>query len=156
MRGAVGAGLVLAIGLIGCTDNRGGAKHADAKICTPFAVQSAASDPAAAAQAAAGGDAAAFDDCLHRWGYRLARAEGDRADLVAQATVAACTPILSRWNQTTLTAQPQGQPQGQSDTATSLVTGRANNTPGDRYEMAQAKALFYVVQARAGNCAPPP
>jgi hypothetical protein len=146
---------VLALALVaGCADNERGGR-ADAKICTPFAAQPAnAADPAAAAAAAAapGGEAAAFDDCLHRWAYRLARSEDDRADFVAQATVAACQPLLARWNQATLGAQPPGTP----DSAVSLVTGRTNNTPADRFEGAQSKALFYVVQARAGNCAPPP
>ena len=38
----------------------------------------------------------------------------------------------------------------------SLVTGEPSTTLADRYQSAQSKALFYVVQARAGNCAPPP
>ena len=42
------------------------------------------------------------------------------------------------------------------DSAISLVTGEPSTTLADRYQSAQSKALFYVVQARAGNCAPPP
>lgn len=152
MRATVVTGLVLAFGVAaaGCADNRTGGRRADSRICTPFAAQGTAPADPTAVTATPGGDAAAFDDCLHRWGYRLAKSD-DQADVVAQAVIAACTPILSRWNQTTLSAQPPGTP----DTAVSLVTGQTGNTPADRYDMGQAKALFYVVQARAGNCAAP-
>ena len=151
MRAKIVGGLVLAMGLsaAGCADRNGG--RADSRICTPFAVQTAANatDPAAVT-AAPGGEAGAFDDCLHRWGYRLAKSADSAAD-VAGAVMAACTPVLSRWNQSTL----NGQPPGTADTALGLVTGKASNTPEDRYDMGRAKALFYVVQGRAGNCAAP-
>jgi hypothetical protein len=125
-------------------------------ICTPFRAQggaAAAPDPAsvdAVATPALTGDAAAFDDCLHRWGYRLAKSD-DLAETVAGAVVAACAPALARWNSATV-AQPSTGP----DQAISLVTGEPSTTLADRYQSAQSKALFYVVQARAGNCAPPP
>ena len=145
---------VLALVLVAagaCSGSPGSA--ANGKICSPFPVQPPAStDPAAVTAATAGGDAVALDDCLHRWGYRLARSP-DTAEVVGKAVAAACSPVLSRWNQTSVTAQPAATPE--SDQAVSLVTGKLNNTPTDRYEMAEAKALFYVVQARAGNCAAP-
>lgn len=151
------AGLaVLACVLVGVSacdrddDDRGGSGVAG--ICTPFAAPTpAATDPTAVQPVPGGGDAAAFDDCLHRWGYRLARAEDTSADAAGAATVTACAPVLARWNQATL-AQPTAGP----DTAVSLVTGESAGTLTDRYQSAQEKALFYVVQARAGNCAPPP
>jgi hypothetical protein len=143
-----GLALIL-VAAAGCAE-RARMGGADAKICSPFTAQPAATTDPAAVTAASGGDGAALDDCLHRWGYRLARSHEDQADQVAQAVVAACSPVLSRWNQSSL-ALPQTGP----DSAVSLVTGKTNNTPGDRYEMSQAKALFYVVQARAGNCAAP-
>ncbi len=152
MRAGQIGGLLLAFGVTaagGADRTRGGEHTADARICSPFAAQPAGSTDPAGVAAAPGGDAGALDDCMHRWGYRLARSD-DRADLVAQAVVAACTPVLSRWNQSTL-----NQPQPGPDTAISLVTGKTNNTPADRFEMSQAKALFYVVQARAGHCAAP-
>jgi hypothetical protein len=139
-------GLLLAIGLTaaGCSNPEPGmGRTANAKVCSPFAPQAAGVDPAI------GSDAVALDDCMHRWGYRLAKSK-DGADLVAQAVVAACSPVLERWNQSTL-AQPQAGP----DSAASLVTGKTNNTPAARFEGSQSKALFYVVQARAGNCAAP-
>ena len=143
---------IVALGLAaaGCADNaHPGARAADGKICSPFAAQPTATTDPAGVSTPTGGDAAALDDCLHRWGYRLARSN-DRADLAGQAVVAACAPVLERWNQTSL-----GQNQPGPDSAVSLVTGKTNNTPGDRFESAQSKALFYVVQARAGNCAAP-
>lgn len=133
-------------------------ERADATICTPFAAAPAApADPTAVAPAAGplAGEAAVFDDCLHRWAYRLARADDDSADVVAQATVAACAPALANWNQITLTQAPATGAAG-GDTAVSLVTGDTATTVADRYDRAQNKALFYVVQARAGRCALPP
>ncbi|OYX30450.1 MAG: hypothetical protein B7Y99_11665 [Caulobacterales bacterium 32-69-10] len=81
----------------------------------------------------------------------MANADDTAAIDVADAVMAACTPALSRWNQSTLAAQPAGT----SDSAVSLVTGKIGTTPEDRYEMGRGKALFYVVQGRAGNCAAP-
>lgn len=126
--------------------------RADSSICTPFTAPAAATDPSNVASVAVpgGGDASAFDDCLHRWAYRLARSD-DPADVVGQATVAACAPALSRWNASTMSGPTVGP-----DSAVSLITGETGTTIGERYGMAQSKALFYVVQARAGNCAPPP
>lgn len=156
---AMGALCVLVLGTTAaCADREdddGGRRGvADAGICTPFnTAQTAATDPTgvAAPVTPGGTEAAAFDDCLHRWGYRLARSD-DAADLAAQAAVAVCAPVLARWNQSSLAVvAPRA-----SDSAVSLVTGQTNNTAADRYDMAQGKALFYVVQARAGNCAPPP
>jgi hypothetical protein len=140
--------LALSVAAAGCADNT---RRADNKICTPFPTQPAsnAADPAAVVPAP-GGEQAAFDDCLHRWAYRLARS-GDDAENVGKAVMAACSPVLSRWNQATVAAQPAGTP----DSAVSLVTGKESNTPADRFDMGQAKALFYVVQARAGNCRAP-
>jgi hypothetical protein len=137
--------------LSACADRDTGGR-ADAGTCSPFAAAVATpAGPAGVAPAAAGGEAAAFDDCLHRWGYRLARADEDAADLVATAVVSACAPALVAWNQTTL-----GQAQTGPDEAISLVSGETSSTIADRYDSAQSKALFYVVQARAGNCAVPP
>jgi len=124
-----------------------------AEICTPFVDQATTpTDPSAVAGATVPGgpEAAAFDDCLHRWGYRLALS-ADPADLVAAATLAACAPVLSRWNQATL-----AQTQAGDDSAVSLVTGETTDTLTDRYQSAHSKALFYVIQGRAGGCDPPP
>ena len=129
-----------ALALGGC-ENRNDRTMASAgnAICKPFAT----------ATAPVGADAAAvIDDCLHRWGYTLARST-DGADMVAQAVMAACTAPLSRWNQQTLAAGAA------APEAPSLITGE-NTTPiAAHSEFAHGRALFYVVQARAGKCPAP-
>jgi hypothetical protein len=147
-----------ALGLLAACDNPDADRGAAARVCTPFAEAPAAgaAAPGQVAPAAAADPAAAVDDCLHRWGYTLAAAS-DTADTVAQATVAACTPALSRWNQQGLAAgaAPQ-QPGAPLQTAPSMLTGEPTNPFAEHYSYARARALFYVVQARAGKCAPPP
>lgn len=139
-------------GVSACADRDDDGGVAVAGICTPFTtVPAVSADPTAVQPVPGGGDAAAFDDCLHRWGYRLARAEDTSADAAAAATMAACAPVLSRWNQATLTVPATGP-----DTAVSLVTGESLGTLPDRYQSAGENALFYVVQARAGSCPLPP
>ena len=115
-----------------------------AGVCKPF--------PTAAAQPAATDGAAGLEDCLHRWAYTLAGGPDD-AGTVADAAVAACTAPLSRWNQQTLgAAAAEGGPQeGQS-----LLTGETTNPIAEHRNFAADRALFYVVQARAGSCKPPP
>lgn len=136
------------LGLAACNDAGVRAKG----ICTPF--------PAAAAQGVGGPVAvssadpsAPVDDCLHRWAYSLAGSD-DPAEAVADATVSACTAALSRWNQQGMA--PAAGPGGDTSEATSLVTGQPTNAFQAHHEFAQGRALFYVVQARAGRCAPPP
>jgi predicted small secreted protein len=134
------------------------------RLCTPFATTPATAPgqtatPAQGAPAtapslapAAGTDpAAALDDCLHRWGYALA-ASRDDANQVATATVAACGPNLSRWNQQSLASEGGGG----SPEAPSLLTGQPTTPITEHYIFGQGRALFYVVQARAGKCAAPP
>jgi hypothetical protein len=151
------AALVLAaLALTACNNNerRAGA-GGGARLCMPFAGPSAAQGGPPAALPAASGPSAAMDDCLHRWGYALA-ASTDPADQVAGAVVAACMPALTRWNQQALT--PMAGPDGAAppSEAQSLVTGEDTNAIAERYRYAEGRALFYVVQARAGKCAPPP
>lgn len=142
--------LACVLGVAACSDrDDDGDSRGMAGICTPFAAAATAPTDPSGVSVSGGGDGAAFDDCLHRWGYRLAGAD-DTADIVAQAVVAACAPALSRWNQSNLAQVQEG-----SDTAVSLVTGESQTTFGERYQMAQNKALFYVVQGRAGSCSAP-
>ena len=108
--------------------------------------------PAANAAAPAEG-AASLEDCLHRWAYTLAPARDD-AGQVAEAVVAACNAPLARWNQQSLaaaagTAEPPRE-------APSLLTGEPTNPIAEHGNFAAGRALFYVVQARAGACKPPP
>lgn len=150
--GAAGAALMLSVGLTGCNQNSASAGPAiglsASKYCSPFRTAQASTGPAAPN---ATDPAAAFEDCAHRWGYALAPAR-DSADVVAQAVVDACSATLSSWNQQTLNQNPQAG----TDNATSLTTGQPTDLFGERTRFAQSRAMFYVVQARAGNCAPPP
>lgn len=157
------------VGLAACNENerrdggagssRGGERAGG--ICTPFAAQGAAAGgqatPGMAGPGMAGpglsGGAAGMEDCLHRWGYALA-ASPDPADHVAQATVAACATALTRWNQQAMAPMGPGMTAGPAE-APSLVTGEDTNPMAERYRFAQNRALFYVVQARAGKCRPP-
>lgn len=104
-----------------------------------------------AAQPVEGG-AAALEDCLHRWAYTMAGSRDD-AGLVADAVAAACRAPLARWNQQSMaqaaaTDAPQEAP--------SLLTGQPTNPIAEHATFASDRALFYVVQARAGGCKPPP
>jgi hypothetical protein len=137
----------LAAALAGCS-NTGEGRAANSHICTPFPEQ--ASNANGQPAAAPSDPGAAADDCLHRWGYILA-ASPDRAEEAAQATVAACASALTHWNQQGLAA---GAPDV-SVTAPSLVTGQNSNPIAEHFNYAQGRALFYVVQARAGKCAAP-
>jgi hypothetical protein len=148
-----------ALGLAACNNpnGRGGMASAAGSgggICTPFATAAATTAtpapglPSAAVIAPADGSAA-VDDCLHRWGYALA-SSADPAEQVAQATLAACVSSLSRWNQQELA------PGGGAQEAPSVLTGEQTTPIAEHYTFAQGRALFYVVQARAGKCAPPP
>jgi hypothetical protein len=100
-----------------------------------------------AAPAAEG--AASLEDCLHRWAYTLAASHDDAGD-VARAVMAACTAPLARWNQQGLGAADQ------PGEAPSLITGEPTNPIAERTNFATSRALFYVVQARAGHCKAPP
>lgn len=146
-----------ALSLAAC-DNQ--ARHGDAKLCTPFPGQptgqaGANGGPAPTVPQPADA-AAAMDDCLHRWGYALA-AGPDPADQVAGAAVAACSSVLARWNQQAVTPMPgpTGEAAGGAVEAPSLLTGETTTAAAEHYAFAQRRALFYVVQGRAGKCAAP-
>ena len=116
---------------------------ANGKICVDF---KAAKAPASGAPGADG--ATAVDQCVQRWAYSLAPSH-DEAGAVAEAAAAACSTHLSRWNQASL-SQP-----GAEGEAASLITGQPTTPLAEHNAFTQSRALFYVVQARAGNCAPP-
>jgi hypothetical protein len=117
-----------------------------AKYCTPFAA-TAAGGNTVTGLAQAPDPATAFDDCVHRWAYALAPAR-DPADVVAQASVDACGTALNAWSQQAVggEAPPPGV-RSQSEASSAMA---------QQMRGAEARALFYVVQARAAGCAPPP
>lgn len=155
----IAAAALASLGLAACNNGGGDRAGAASRICTPFAVAAGgagnAQTPAPGVQPAAADPAAALDDCLHRWGYSLAAAS-DGAQEVAMATVAACAPALTRWNQQMLATATGPQGAAATETAPSLLTGQPTTPIAEHYNYAQARALFYVVQGRAGKCAPPP
>ena len=135
--------LLAALGLSAC--EKGHEMAANAGLCPDFKAPNktaplAASDPGAAP----------VDECARRWAYSLA-ASRDPAETVAQATVAACTPQLVRWNQAAL-----GQAGAPDVEASSLATGEPTTPLAEHSSYVAARALFYVVQARAGRCPAPP
>jgi hypothetical protein len=122
----------------------------NSKICADF---KAANTAQAGVPAIGPADAATpVDECTRRWAYSLAGSR-DSAEVVAEATVAACSAALSRWNQASLGQTP---PADGSEQALSLSTGQPTNPLAEHAAFAQGRALFYVVQARAGRCKPPP
>jgi len=144
---------------LGACNGRAGQARAGgaAGICTPFATPvatAAAPAPAPAPPSVAPDAAAPVDDCLHRWAYSLAGAT-DTAEIVAQATVAACSSALTRWNSEADAVPTPGQ-NGPPVEPLSLVTGQPTNALVEHHDFAVSRALFYVVQARAGHCPPPP
>ena len=133
-----------AMGLSACSEHNG-RMAANSKICTSFKASTTALAIADAATP--------VDECLRRWSYSLASAH-DTAEVVAEAAVAACGTTLSRWNQAGL-GQQQTQAGGPVE-ALSLTTGQPTNAIAEHNNFARGRALLYVVQARAGRCAPPP
>lgn len=103
-------------------------------------------------EAAPAAGAAALEDCLHRWAYTLAGSRDD-AGLTADAVAAACRAPLARWNQLSMSQAAAANAPAE---APSLLTGQPTNPIAEHATFASDRALFYVVQARAGGCKPPP
>lgn len=136
------------IALSACSENHTVA--ANPKICANFGQKAAVAAPAAPALAPAIDDgSAAVDNCARRWAYSLAPSR-DNADVVAEAVVAACNAQLTGWNRVSL-----GPPEGEGEAA-SLTTGQLTSPIQEHMGFIHNRALLYVVQARAGACAPPP
>lgn len=132
-----------ALSLAACGGPQG--RVVNAGICTNFNTTTTAQNGAVAPVAV---DAATpVDDCVHRWAYSLAGGS-DNADVVADAVVSACGASLDRWNQTSL-SQPSGAD------GVSLTTGQPSNPLAEHSTFARGRALLYVVEARAGQCAAP-
>ena len=138
----VGAALCAVLSLSAC--NEAGGVRANSKICIDFN-QGKGAPPLATSDSTA-----AVDDCARRWAYSLAPSHDD-AETVADAVVAACSAPLSRWNQQSL-----NQPAANGGEATSIITGQPTTPLAEHFNFARNRAMLYVVQARAGNCSPPP
>ena len=138
---AVAWACLAVLGLAACSDHREAA--ANPKICADF------KSTKAAVSTGADLDAVAVDDCVRRWAYSLASSR-DAADTVAQAAVSACNAKLARWN-----SHVVNQPGVGEGEAASLLTGEPTTPLAEHNSFAHNQALLYVVQARAGACAPP-
>jgi hypothetical protein len=152
--------VVAAFNLTACSNaDRAGMSSGDRRLCAPFpAVAQTSNQPQAPINALpvnplpiTADPAAALEDCLHRWGYALAISP-DEASQVATASVAACGSTLARWNQQTIAIGGRRR----AIEAPSLLSGQPTTPIAEHFIFAQSRALFYVVQARAGKCAPPP
>jgi len=144
------AALALAGGLLSACEQR---MAANSDLCAQFKTSGTGQATTANAPVAATDAAAPVDDCVRRWAYSLAAARDD-ADVVAQSAVAACAGALTRWNQSSMSqasAAPDMAGQG-----VSLATGEPTSPLAAHAAFAQQRALLYVVEARAGRCAPPP
>lgn len=129
-----------ALGLAAC-DDKGAGMAANSRICPDW--------KAAPAAGAVADGPAAVDECVRRWAYTLAPSRDD-ADAVAEAVATACVAPLQRWNQ-----QALATPAGDAPSA-SIITGEPTTPIAEHNAFANDRALFHVVQARAGRCAPPP
>lgn len=130
-----------ALGLTACDEGRRGGERANTGLCYDFKTTKSATP------ALPGDGAVAVDDCTRRWAYSLA-ASRDDAEVVAEAVAGACSTQLTRWNRQAVAA-PTGE-------AVSILTGEPTTALAEHNSFTRARALFYVVQARAGHCAPPP
>lgn len=131
-----------AFGLTACDEGRHGGERANTALCYDFKTAKSA------APALPGDGAVAVDDCTRRWAYSLA-ASRDDADVVAEAVAGACSTQLTRWNQQAVAAPAGGE-------AVSILTGEPTSPIAEHNTFTRARSLFYVVQARAGRCSPPP
>ncbi len=133
-----------AAGLTGCNMGHDAGRTV-AGFCPTF---SQASSNPGGALAVADPNGVAADECVHRWAFALAPAEGS-AGMAAEAAMAACTQKLTTWNEVSLS---QGGPSGE---AMSVVTGAPTNPVAEHSSFLRERALLYVEEARAGACAPP-
>jgi hypothetical protein len=151
--------MAAATGLTGCNRQAvaqsGNLTLTGSKYCSPFPSTSVPSNATSGLAPAANIDpAVSFDDCIHRWGYALAPSR-DPADVVAQASVEACSSILANWSQQI--GQASGAEPARYSERGRRETQQAPPDPeAQRMHAAEGRALFYVVQARAGGCAAPP
>ena len=133
------------LGLTGCGNSAG--RMANSGLCADFNATNTNAANGAPATTATVDAATPVDDCVRRWAYSLAGST-DNADVVADAVVVACGSTVSRWNQAAL-AQPS------NGAGVSLTTVQPSNPLAEHSNFAHGRAIFYVVQARAGQCAPP-
>lgn len=87
-------------------------------------------------------------NCVQKWGYRLAKSQ-DPADKVADAVMGACWDTIYPWAYARMV---DAKSVTASEKTISSRSGREVNFVEETYEQLHARALFHVVQARAGRC----
>jgi hypothetical protein len=156
-----GAVVALAAALASCSDRAssdGRLPLTGAAYCTPFRTANATTSQAglAAAPVNTADPGTAFDDCVHRWAYAMAPAR-DPADVVAHAAVDACGAAMNAWNQQLMATPPETAPPARGRSGYDQETQSPQNAAlAEHMRTAEARSLFYVVQARAAGCAAPP
>jgi hypothetical protein len=116
----------------GCSELRPGLADAgrpDPGLCAP--VPASREQPAANAYQ----QAIQRDECIHRWSYRFAGVPDD-ADAVVGAVIGACRAQIDR----SATMLGEGDPEAERWYLTEME------------RVARERALYRVIQARAGNC----
>lgn len=123
--------LLVAAVSAGCSDLRSSLAEAQGEqgICAP--VPALRQEPAANAYQ----QAIQRDECIHRWGYRFAAAP-DPAESVVGAVIGACRAQIDR----SATLLGEGDPEAERYYLAEME------------RVAKERALYRVIQARAGNC----
>lgn len=90
-----------------------------------------------------------LDECVHRWSYRLARST-DEAETVAKAVLGACELQLHD----AVLDWPTPEDRQIKDPTLRSAAIRIAENDGRAFlmEVTPTRALFHVVQARAGKC----
>lgn len=131
--GPLAAGtLAVAATLAGCTDVRTNLSDVggrDARLCAT--VPELRQDPAANAYQ----QAIQRDECIHRWSYLFAPV-ADSAEAVVGAVIGACRAQIDR----SATLLGEGDPEAERWYLQEME------------RVARERALYRVIQARAGNC----
>ncbi len=95
-----------------------------------------------------------LDNCMLKWAYRLAQSP-DSAEIAAQAVIGACAGAVNHLNSTAAAAKRADFAErypGIPPEWSSPRDGRDVTVQAYHYEVYPQKALFHVVQARAGHC----
>jgi|GEM_PF-6382192 len=130
-KSGLAAPLTLFALLAGCSDLRTSLADipGEAGLCAP--VPPVRQDPAANAYQ----QAIQRDECIHRWSYRFAPVP-DAADQVVGAVIGACRAQIDR----SATLLGEGDPEAERWYLAEME------------RVARERALYRVIQARAGNC----
>lgn len=96
-----------------------------------------------------------LDNCILKWAYRVAKSP-DPSPVAAEAVLGACLEPIERTVLYRDMRRSSEARQGLVDLpAYSIETGKGVTNEVRAFEKYRRLSLFYVVQARAGNCAVP-